>query len=79
MAKVYIITEAEMNSLMDQLELQNMRDKNMIIGGFSVEDRQERYDKLSPDEQNRLNAVHRAFHFVCVRWAQEMGFRGMRS
>jgi hypothetical protein len=78
MARVYMITEAEMQGLLDQLKLQSMLDTNHIIGGFSVEDRQQRFDALSPDEQNRLNCVHRAFHMICVRWAQEMGFKGGR-
>ncbi len=75
MARVYIITEPEMQGLIDQLQLQDMLDKNHIIGGFSNEDRNERFENLSSDEKNRLNTVHRAFHYVCVRWAQEMGFK----
>ena len=78
MARVYMVTEPEMQGLMDQLKLQSMLDANYILGGFSVEDRQQRFDALSPDEQNRLNGVHRAFHMICVRWAQEMGFKGGR-
>ncbi len=78
MARVYLITEPEMQSLLDQLQLQEMVDKNYIIGGNSVEDRQQRYESLSPEEKNRLAGVHRAFHMICVRWAQEMGFKGGR-
>lgn len=78
MARVYVITEAEMLGLMDQLELKSMLDKNHIIGGFDIDDRAKRWEALSPDEQNRLSTVHRAFHFICVRWAQEMGFKGGR-
>jgi hypothetical protein len=77
-ARVYIITEPEMQGLFDQLELQSMVDKNVLIGGFDVADRNARYEALSPEEKNRLNGVHRAFHFICVRWAQEMGFKGGR-
>lgn len=78
MARIYVITEPEMQSLLDQLELKSMVDKNQIIGGFDVDDRRTRYENLSPDEKNRLSGVHRAFHMVCVRWAQEMGFKGGR-
>lgn len=78
MARVYMITEPEMQALLDQLEMKNMVDKNLMIGGASASERQQRYEALSPEEQNRLNAVHRAFHYVCVRWAQEMGFTGGR-
>lgn len=78
MARVYMITEPEMQGLLDQLKMTEMIDKNHIIGGTSVEDRQQRYETLSPDEKNRLMNVHRAFHMICVRWAQEMGFKGGR-
>lgn len=78
MARVYVITEPEMQALLDQLELKSMIDKNLIIGGFSEEDRRKRYDDLSSDEKNRLMGVHKAFHMVCVRWSQEMGFKGGR-
>ena len=78
MARVYLITEPEMQGLLDQLELREMIDKNHIIGGTSVDDRRERFENLSPDEKNRLDCVHRAFHMICVRWAQEMGFKGGR-
>ena len=78
MARVYVITEPEMQALLDQLKLTDMLDKNVLIGGSSIEERQQRYENLSPDEKNRLNGVHGAFHFVCVRWAQEMGFKGGR-
>ncbi len=78
MARVYMITEPEMNALLDSLKMQSMLDMNHIIGGFDVDDRKARYETLSPDEKNRLQTVHRAFHMICVRWAQEMGFKGGR-
>ena len=71
MARVYVITETEIQSLLDQLELKSMSDKNILV-------HPDQWDKLSPDEHNRLDSVHRAFHYVCVRWAQEMGFKGYR-
>lgn len=73
-----MITEPEMQGLLDQLELKEMVDKNYLIGGFDSDDRTKRYEALSPDEKNRLSGVHRAFHMICVRWAQEMGFKGGR-
>jgi hypothetical protein len=78
MARVYMITEPEMQGLLDQLEMQSMIDKNVLIGGHDVDDRRARYESLSADEKNRLNSVHRSFHYICVRWAQEMGFKGGR-
>lgn len=71
MARVYMITEPEMQGLMDQLELKQMSDKNVLI-------HPDKLATLTPGERNRLEGVHRAFHFVCVRWAQEMGFKGGR-
>ena len=76
MARVYMITEPEMNGLMDQLHLQSMLDHNYLLGGFGTG--AEKFERLSPNEQNRLNGVHGAFHMICVRWAQEMGFKGGR-
>jgi hypothetical protein len=78
MARVYMITEPEMQGLLDQLELTSMLDKNHLIGGSDVADRKARYESLTPDEKNRLSSVHRAFHMICCRWAQEMGFQGGR-
>jgi uncharacterized protein (DUF2384 family) len=77
-ARVYVITEPEMQGLLDQLQLTAMIDNNHLIGGDSVESRRQRYEELSPDEKNRLARVHRAFHLICVRWAQAMGFKGGR-
>ena len=71
MARIYIITEPEMQGLLDQLELKAMSDKNILV-------HPDQWNKLTPDEHNRLSSVHRAFHLVCVRWAQEMGFKGGR-
>jgi hypothetical protein len=78
MARVYVITEPEMQGLLDQLQLTAMMDMNHLIGGSSIEDRRQRYETLSPDEKNRLVHIHRAFHLICVRWAQELGFKGGR-
>ena len=78
MARVYMITEPEMQGLLDQLEMKSMVDMNHLIGGHGVEERQAHYESLAPDEKNRLSTVHRAFHMICVRWAQEMGFKGGR-
>lgn len=68
MAKVYIVTEEEMNSLIDSLKLKAMEEANHIRG-----------QNLTADEQNRLDGVHRAFHYIVIRWAQSMGFSGVRG
>lgn len=51
MARVYMITEPEMQGLFDQLELAEMLDKNHIIGGRSIEERQQKFETLTPDEK----------------------------
>lgn len=65
MALVYQITEPEMNALFDRLKL--------------VEAQRQDDPNLTPDERNRLAAVHRMFHMETVRWAQELGFKGYRG
>ena len=64
MARVYIVTEEEMNSLIDQLELESLREQNLI-----------RPYKPTPT----IDEMHRKFHYVVVRWAQAMGFEGRRA
>ena len=76
MARVYMITEPEMQALLDSLEMREMARANHLLGGFGTGD--EKLARLSPEENNRLSNVHRAFHMICVRWAQEMGFKGGR-
>lgn len=64
MARVYMITEEEMQSLIDSLELQKFRDNNIW------------HDR--PEEPVTADGMHRAFHYVVVRWAQGVGFKGHR-
>lgn len=65
MARQYVVTEEEMLSLVEGLELEKMRAE----GHFRNTDitRQEIQD------------MHRRFHFVAVRWVQSMGFQGYRK
>jgi hypothetical protein len=73
MARVYQITEEEMQSLIESLELHKLREPHR---GYLGPD-------LSHEERNRLepvvNDLHRGFHFHVVRWAQKMGFDGYRK
>lgn len=71
MARVYMITEPEMQALLDSLELHAMLNNNHL-------EHKSRAEKMTPEEHNRLRDVHRAFHLICTRWAQEMGFKGGR-
>lgn len=55
--KAIIISDAEARSLLDQLELANMRKANVM-----------RTESFTSTEE-----IHRAFHYVVTRWLQEMG------
>lgn len=65
MARQYVITEEEMMSLIESLELAALRKQaahapNAIIHKLDYED------------------MHRTFHHYVVRWAQSVGFDGFR-
>ena len=63
MAKVYIITEEEMHSLITQLKLESMSECNILTK-----------DPNDYDKPATMKDCHRAFHFVVVRWGQSVGF-----
>jgi len=62
MARQYIITEEEMLSLIESLEIVKLREAN-FMRDYSIE----------------MDDMHRRFHMVVVRWAQNMGFDGYRK
>lgn len=64
MAKQYIVTEEEFLSLIESLELVKLRDNNIMRADF--------------DKPPSKGDMHRAFHYVVVRWVQEMGFKAHR-
>ncbi len=72
MAKQYVVTEEEFMSLIEQLELQKLRDRNICDPGR----------EWPPEDKRRLepaiDSMHRGFHMVAVRWVQSMGFSGIR-
>jgi hypothetical protein len=68
MARQYVITEEEMLSLIESLEMVKLREAGHFRG-TSDED----FDKF------KLDDMHRRFHMVTVRWAQKMGFDGYRK
>ncbi len=76
----YVISKAEYQSLLDRLELTYMKENNIGDPGRYLN---EEWRKLSDHEKtNMLPAIeniHRSFHYVVVRWAQEMGFEGIRK
>jgi len=59
--KAIIINDAEARSLLDKLKLESMKEE----GHFR------QYDDL--DRPASVSGIHRAFHYVVVRWLQEMG------
>ena len=65
MARQYVITEEEMRSLLNRLELKAMQGDNLL-----------REDLSKPPT---MADVHRAFHYVAVRWMQSVGFSGLRD
>lgn len=67
MARQYVVTEEEMLSLIESMELEAMRK----AGHFRGQD-----DKLTRQE---IQDMHRAFHFIAVRWVQSVGFSGIRK
>ena len=70
MARQYVITEEEMQALLDQLQLTAMQD----AGHFRNWQEPTEWGAKPP----QLADMHRAFNFVAVRWAQAMGFKGHR-
>lgn len=65
MSKVYVVTEEEFMSLIESLELIRLRENNVL--------------SKNPDEVPTKEEMHRAFHYVVVRWVQAMGFQGFRG
>lgn len=62
--KVYMLTDEDMKGLLDQLELTAMREANITHADVS---------------RPEIADLHRAFHFVAVRWTQAHGYSGGRS
>ena len=66
MARQYVITEEEMLSLIETLELAKLRQFDS-------------HASMSPIHRDEIESVHRTFHFHVVKWAQKMGFDGYRK
>ena len=66
MARQYVITEEEMMSLLESLELASLRARDSHATNAPIH---------KPD----IDSVHRHFHLVTVRWAQSVGFDGYRK
>ena len=66
MARQYVVTEEEMTSLIESLELTKLRQNDS-------------HAPKSPLHKDDIDAVHRTFHHRVVRWAQSIGFDGYRK
>ena len=66
MARQYVVTEEEMLSLIESLELVKLR-AAAAHASKSVVHKQD------------IDDLHRVFHFYVVNWAQKMGFDGRRK
>lgn len=75
MAKQYIITEVEMRGLLDSLEFNKLKQNNICDPHKHLD---ENWRNLSEKEKAAviaaIDTLHRGFHFVVCRWAQDMGF-----
>ena len=67
MARVYLVTEEEMRSLLNTLKLESMSDCNLMTR-----------DSADYDKPATMRDCHRAFHLVVTRWSQSIGFDGVR-
>ena len=80
MARQYVITEEETLSLIESLELVRLRNENVCAPYRHLDDA---WRNLSDEEKKNvmpaIDSLHRGFHFVVVRWAQQMGFDGRRK
>lgn len=65
MARVYLISEEEMQSLIEQLELGALRRKVL-------------HEPLSTIHKD-IDDLHRSFHDQVVLWARAMGFEWRRK
>lgn len=79
MAIQYVITNEEMMSLLDKLELHRLREDNICDPSKHMD---EAWRNLSEKEKQNMkpaiDSLHRGFHYVVTRWAQDMGFDGRR-
>lgn len=65
MAVQYVVTEEELMSLIESLELSKLRQMNDHAPNSTI-------------HKQDIDDTHRAFHYVAVRWVQSIGFKGFR-
>jgi hypothetical protein len=58
--KVYLVTELELKTLLERLELAKLRQMNF-------------HAPTSTIHKSEIDDLHRIFHYVAVQWTQEVG------
>lgn len=75
MAIQYVVTAEELQSLLDQLQLEALRAANM-----GPTQRAPDFMKTQEALHNFVvDNCHRSFHMVATRWVQAMGYKGHRG
>ncbi len=57
--RAIIIQDTDARALLDKLRLQSMQSENVM--------------RFDPNQPARVEDVHRAFHYIVVKWFQEQG------
>ena len=66
--RVIIISDSDARALLEQLELEKLRDRNIFVA------RAAQQSKMSESERKTvIDEMHRAFHYIVTRWLQEQG------
>lgn len=79
MARQYVVTEAEMIMLIESLELVRMKSQNINDPYRHLDESWRNLtDKEKENVKPAIDSIHRGFHYVVTRWAQDMGFDGRR-
>lgn len=80
MARLYVVTEEEMMSLIESMELQKLREMKDFQPYKSLD---AEWRHLTENERKNMeeaiDSIHRRFHMATVRWAQAVGFQGYRK
>lgn len=80
MARQYVISEEEYQMLLDKLELHRLKEDNVCDPYRHLDESWRNLtDKEKENCKAAIDSVARGFHFVVVRWAQQMGFDGRRK
>lgn len=80
MAKQYVVTEEELLSLIESMELQKYREENNSYPYRSLDNEWRQLSQKEKDNmKTAIDETHRRFHMGVVRWVQSIGFNGYRK